>query len=121
MAINRAPASLSSPFCKMAITSTPELRLTHHLRLHEALFILYVSIPPLRFLLFQERSSLSKGHELPPMHMNEGVVHVGGSQGRVRWSNSKLEDALGEMGMEGCAWMLKGSGGIAYMSFELGI
>ncbi|MED6140058.1 hypothetical protein PIB30_089541, partial [Stylosanthes scabra] len=36
-----------SPPPSGAITSTPELRLTHHLWLREALFILYVSIPPL--------------------------------------------------------------------------
>ncbi|MED6163441.1 hypothetical protein PIB30_079976 [Stylosanthes scabra] len=33
----------------VAVTSTPELRLTHHLRLREALITLYVSIPPLRY------------------------------------------------------------------------
>ncbi|MED6112344.1 hypothetical protein PIB30_060815 [Stylosanthes scabra] len=31
--------------------------------------------------------------------------------GRGRWSNSKLGDALGVMDIEGCAWMLKWSGG----------
>ncbi|MED6115873.1 hypothetical protein PIB30_094806 [Stylosanthes scabra] len=78
----------------MAITSTSELRLTHCLRLREALFILYVFIATLRygylvfpsisakilsyvvfvfprFLLFQGHSSSNKGPELPPMRMNE--------------------------------------------------
>ncbi|MED6120137.1 hypothetical protein PIB30_018165 [Stylosanthes scabra] len=56
----------------VVITPTPELRLTHRLRAHETLFILYVSIQVIRFLLLQERSSSSKGYGLPPMCMNEG-------------------------------------------------
>ncbi|MED6226777.1 hypothetical protein PIB30_107025, partial [Stylosanthes scabra] len=41
------------------------------------------------------------------------------SYGNGRWSNSKLEDALGVMGMEGCAWVLKWSGGTAFARLSL--
>ncbi|MED6214420.1 hypothetical protein PIB30_102935 [Stylosanthes scabra] len=54
-----------------------------------------------RFLSFQEHSSSIKGHEPPPMWMNEGKLRKGGRKG-----DSKLEDALGAMGMEavlGCS------------------
>ncbi|MED6164869.1 hypothetical protein PIB30_094251, partial [Stylosanthes scabra] len=41
------------------------------------------------------------------------------SYGRGRWSNSKLEDAWGVMGMEGYAWVLKWSGGTAFARLRL--
>ncbi|MED6125343.1 hypothetical protein PIB30_067676 [Stylosanthes scabra] len=121
-----------SPVPSAAITSTPELPLMHRLQLHEALFILYVFIPYLRygyhvflsisplqfyesfefwmfvisrFLSFQGRSSLGKDQESSPMR----------GYGNGRWSNSKLEDALGVMAVKGCTWMLKWSGGTAYV------
>ncbi|MED6128044.1 hypothetical protein PIB30_093890 [Stylosanthes scabra] len=105
----------------MAITPTSELRLTHRLRLREALFILYVSIPPLRFLSFQERSSLGMDQESSPMWLNEGAMNVVRSKRRSRKGDSKLEDALGAMGMRVGGWMLKWSGGTAYVCVELGI
>ncbi|MED6122244.1 hypothetical protein PIB30_038004 [Stylosanthes scabra] len=60
------PASTLQRRLPVAITATPEFRLTHHLRLCEALITLYFSIPPLRFLSFLGRSSSSKDHESPP-------------------------------------------------------
>ncbi|MED6177240.1 hypothetical protein PIB30_096225, partial [Stylosanthes scabra] len=41
------------------------------------------------------------------------------SCGRGRWSNSKLEDTLGVMGMEACAWMLKWGGGTMFAHLRL--
>ncbi|MED6127494.1 hypothetical protein PIB30_088584 [Stylosanthes scabra] len=108
------------PRLSVAITSTPELRLIHRLRLPEALFILYISIPLLRFLSLQERSSSDKGHESPPIWLNEVTCnHNPQAMETGRKGDSKLEDVLGAMGMEvvlGCSiW----SGGIAYVCVSL--
>ncbi|MED6225191.1 hypothetical protein PIB30_091332 [Stylosanthes scabra] len=76
----------------------------HHLRLREALFTLYVSIPPL---------SSDKGHESPPIWLNEEAKERG------RKGDSKLEDVLRTMGMEvvlGCSMW---SGGTAYVCVSL--
>ncbi|MED6149487.1 hypothetical protein PIB30_062996, partial [Stylosanthes scabra] len=59
-----------------------------------------------RFLPFQERASSSKGHESPPIRLNEGDMNMVISYGRGRKGDSKLVDALGAMGMEvvlGCS------------------
>ncbi|MED6171936.1 hypothetical protein PIB30_045555 [Stylosanthes scabra] len=53
-----------------------------------------------------------EGQGSPPMQLNEG---------RNKKGDSKLEDALGTIGMRVGAWMLKWSGRTAYACFELGI
>ncbi|MED6196888.1 hypothetical protein PIB30_051549 [Stylosanthes scabra] len=48
-----------------------------------------------------------------------GAMGMVRSYERGRRSHSKLEDALGVMGMEGCAWMLKWGGGTAFARLSL--
>ncbi|MED6184863.1 hypothetical protein PIB30_051546 [Stylosanthes scabra] len=48
-------------------------------------------------------------------------MNVVRGEGRSGKGDSKLEKALGAMGMRGCAWMLKWKGGTVYARVELGI
>ncbi|MED6187774.1 hypothetical protein PIB30_079710 [Stylosanthes scabra] len=71
------------------ITSTPELRLTHRLRLYEARHFFYVSILSLRWC-----SSLSMSYESKPKMLNP--VHEAKTRDRwARWSLIKLKELMG--------------------------
>ncbi|MED6164278.1 hypothetical protein PIB30_088163 [Stylosanthes scabra] len=76
-----------------AITSTPELRLTHRLRLREALFILYVFILTLRILGIEkclEKTKESIGSKGLMKRSQEGKNVASGVASRLHKQLRKL-------------------------------